>query len=164
MNTNIPDVSFRIIRVKDISYDVHEKMFVPSTPAEQMKVNLVCVLSFNTDTNYVILEITASYYYEKESVSNPFASITVQNVFQVEKVIRFVEDEDLYLPHMLISTLVGLSLSHTRALFSKSIDGTAYNNIVLPIINPVEFSRKVFPHMFRMEKQIPEIKVEDATP
>lgn len=143
-----PEVLFKIIRVKDLAFHLNEQMYDQSIPDDQRKVNLICELRFNTDVNYVFLDIIASYFYEKQTAENPFASITVQTVFQVDKLISFVRGDDLYLPPLLIVTFVGMCLSHTRALFSKAIDGTAFTSVILPLIYPMDFARKVFPHMF----------------
>ncbi len=51
----------------------------------------------------------------------------------------------------MIITLVGLSVSHTRALFLKRLSGTALQENILPILNPAEMAKQFFPEMFQGE-------------
>lgn len=141
-------VSFRIIRVKDIAFSVNEKIYAPPSEGKNIQVRIDCTLSSNPESSLIIIEIMAFYYYDDSPNQDKLASITVQSFYDIVELKKFFIEEELMLPPNLITTLVSISLSHTRALFSKSIDGTAYNGNVLPIINPEEFAKYVFPHMF----------------
>lgn len=141
-------VVFRITRVKDIAFNVNEKLYRPPTEKKNTKVRIDCELSSNPNSPIIIINIIASYYYEDSVDQEQLASINVQNIFEIPEIKRFFIEGELMLPPNLIITLVSISISHTRALFTKNIDGTAYNGNTLPLINPEEFAKYVFPHMF----------------
>lgn len=148
MSTNI---TFRILRVKDISFTVNEILYDPNYPTDKTQVRVNCELKFNVEDNYVIIEMIPSYLYEypdREIKEHIFATITVHNTFLFNDVKSFMKGDQLYLPTEVLVSLIGISISHTRALFSKSLDGTAFNGIVLPLIDPLEFSRQIFAYMF----------------
>lgn len=140
-------ISFRIIRVKDISFNINENFFKPEKTPNDIKITINCELKTNVEVDFIIIEINSFYHYHPD-LENQLASITVQNAFNVPNLRRFNNDDKLLLPHSLLITLVSISLSHTRALFSKSIGGSAFNDMVMPIINPDEFTRSVLPQMF----------------
>lgn len=148
------NIAFKVLRVKDISFWANETFYDPKYPANKTQVRVNCELKFNTDANYVIIELNPVYIYEypdKEVKEHIFASITVHNAFEVNDVKSLVKDDQLYLPTQFLVTLMGISISHTRALFSKNIDGTAFNGIVLPLIDPLDFSKQIFSYMFDEE-------------
>lgn len=142
------EVVFRITRVKDIAFNVNEKLYKPPTEKKNTKVRIDCELSSNPDSTIIIINIIASYYYEDSVNQEQLAIINVQNIYEIPEIKKFFIEGELMLPPHLIITLVSISISHTRALFSKNIDGTAYNGNTLPLINPEEFAKHVFPHMF----------------
>ena len=145
------NITFNILRIKDISFWVNEIFYDPKYPADKVQVRVNCELKFNADANYVIIELNPLYFYEypdQDIKEHIFANITVHNTFAVNDVKSFIKGDQLYLPTEVLVTLIGISISHTRALFSKNIDGTAFNGIVLPLIDPLEFSKQIFPYMF----------------
>lgn len=148
------NITYKIIRVKDISFSVNEILFDPKYPTDKVQVRVNCELKFNADANYVIIELNPVYLYEypdEEINERIFATIIVQNAFAVNDVQSLIKDGQLYLPTNLLVTLIGISISHTRALFAKTVDGTAFNGIVLPLIDPLVFSRQIFAYMFDAE-------------
>lgn len=151
-------LSYRIMRVKDISFNVNENFLNPQKEPEQIKVSLNAELKTNFEFNVIIIEIFASYHYEGLP-QNHLASITVQNVFNISNLSNYNIDKRLKLPPNFVITLISLSISHTRALFTKNIDGTAFNGLILPIIDPAVFSKSVFPTFFDGQGLLQEVEV-----
>lgn len=146
-------IVYRILRVKDISFSVNEVMFNPNYDVTKMQVRVNCELKYNAEANYLILEMNAFFLYEYPDREDIFADIVVHNVFEIANIKEFIQDTKVILPERLLVTLMGISLSHTRALFSKNIAGTAFNLLILPLIDPLEFSRQIFPYMFGIKDE-----------
>jgi hypothetical protein len=142
------NLTYRVLRVKDTAFSVNEILYDPAFTLSKTQVRINCELKFNIDVNYVIFELNPLYLYEYPDKEEIFASINVHNAFEVNDVKSFIKDGKLYLPPALLITLMGISISHTRALFSKSIEGTAYSGIVLPLVDPVAFCKLLFAYMF----------------
>lgn len=144
---NYEPIEYRILRVKDTFFEVNEELYNPSYLPGQTQVRINCEIKYNIEANYVILALNAIYLYEIPGSEIIFANIIVQNVFEIKKIARFVKEADLILPRKVLIPLLGFSLSHTRALFSKNIDGTPFNGLVLPLIEPLALAVSLFPHM-----------------
>ena len=144
-------IEYRILRVKDISFEVNEELYNKSYSPEQTQVRINCEIKYNTEANYVILALNGIYLYVVDEKDQIFADIIVHNVFEIKNIIRFVKGTELILPPKILVPLMGYSLSHTRALFSKCIDGTAFNGLTLPLIEPIAVATSLFPHMFEIQ-------------
>ncbi|RYD83142.1 MAG: hypothetical protein EOP53_01695 [Sphingobacteriales bacterium] len=145
-------LTFKILRVKDTAFSVNENLHAATLSREKNQVRIDCDLKYNTDANLVMLELNAKYFFNNEDgTEQEFAGMTVHNSYEIANVIRFMDNDNLYLPTHLLIMLVSISISHTRALFAKSLDGTAFNGIILPVIDPAGFSRHVFKEMFEHE-------------
>jgi len=140
--------AFKVVRIKDVSFQVNENLFNHQKDPNLIKVNINCELKSNPEYSIIILEIFASYYYSDAKEGEILSSILVHNAFDILDLKRFFHGNVLRLPPDLLITLVSLSISHTRALFSKSIEGTVLGGIIMPLINPEEFSKTIFPDMF----------------
>jgi len=140
-------ITFRILRVKDTAFTINENFYLNDKSPTDIKVSVNCELKTNIDVNLIIVEIFAFYYYDT-LVENQLASIIVQTAFNITDLKNYETEQRLKLPPHFLVTLVSISLSHTRALFSKNIDGTAFNGMIMPLINPEEFSKSIFPEIF----------------
>ena len=106
-------------------------------------------LSFNVEKKTVILNARVFYHYEDAPPDKILVDTTVQNVFEIEDLQKFIMDgNDLKFPQSLITTLVSLSISHTRALMTQRISGTVYQDNIMGIIDPEKLAQHFFPNMF----------------
>jgi hypothetical protein len=70
-------------------------------------------------------------------------NINISNIFDVKSLGDFLNEKDniLYLPPAFEASIIGISLSHTRAIFITKCAGTFLQNAVMPILNPTEFMK-----------------------
>ena len=151
-------VNFKIKRIKEISFAVNERLFVLPTLDNIIQCRLNCEFNFNVDFNSLFIDLQAFYYYQKSLNEEQLANIKVQNIFEVIDLKKYFVEGELLLPAHFIVTIMSMSIAHTRALFSKNTDGTAFGNIVMPIINPTEFSKTLFPKVFETESVSKNVK------
>ena len=75
----------------------------------------------------------------------------MQNVFFIANIRQFLKDGILNLPSDLLISIVSLSISHTRGLFAQNLAGTAFNDFMLPITNPIDAAKHFFPSIVNRE-------------
>ena len=70
--------------------------------------------------------------------------IQLENVFEIKDLKLFFNDKEnkLNLPKQFQGILIGISLSHTRAMLISKCAGTFLQNAILPIMNPSDFLPK----------------------
>ncbi len=75
--------------------------------------------------------------------TNIGSNINISNIFDVKSLGDFLNEKDniLYLPPAFEASIIGISLSHSRAIFITKCAGTFLQNAVMPILNPTEFMK-----------------------
>lgn len=135
-------ILYSIRRVKQLSCMINE--FQAKDGTFEFLVNYNQKLGYNP-VGFVDFILQASYVYAKYP-DEPIASISVQTVFELSNLKRFIKpDNSLSLPRKFLATIVSISVSHTRALLAVQTAGTVYNEIILPIGNPYEMANVFFP-------------------
>lgn len=142
-------ITFKIIRVKDTSFSVTETAWNPTIPVEKKQVRISCEIRYNLDSEILMLEMMPSFLYMKDDESEDiYATMIVHNAFEVKDLKRFMDGEILYLPPHFLVTIVGMCISHSRALFLKALEGTPFTGTIMPVIDPVAFCKQAFKYMF----------------
>ena len=145
-------IFFAVKRVKDIHFSINEQLYVPD-PNKIVKIELGERIGFDFEMNLVnfILRIFFHYVEEPEIL----VDFQVENLFEVDNLIRFRnKDGIIILPPQLITSIVGVSLSHGRALLLKNTAGTRWQEIILPIANPMDVAKYFYPYMFQPEQHV----------
>ena len=130
-------------RIKEISFQINEAL-VTTTPL--FKSEIALQFAFNLDTNIVDIGIRVFYRYENST--DELAFIIVQNVYEVPNLKQYEDDGKLSLPQIVLVNLIGMSISHTRALFAARLAGTKLNDGILAIAPADEVARHFFPYIF----------------
>lgn len=140
------NIFFTVKKVKDIYFAVNEQCYV-SDPTKIVKVELGERIGFNLELNLVNFILRVFLHYVGEPAL--LVDFHVENIFEVSNLIQFRnKDEIMILPPKLITSIVGLSLSHGRALLSKNTAGTRWQDILLPVTNPEDVAKSFYPYMF----------------
>ena len=145
------EITYGIRRIKDIYFQVNEFLLDKENPSKKLKIELNQNFSVNNEHNLVNCTIGIYFHYQDTPQNIILAEIKVENVYFVNslKDITNKNERGDYLPPQLIVSLLGLSISHSRALFSKNLAGTAFQNVFLPISNPLHIAKHFFPEEFK---------------
>ena len=139
-------VEIIVKRIKQISFRVDESAKLNNEfDKTDAGVELDFISGFNVEKDYVAFTLRVRYILP--NINNQiFIETEVVNSFGIKDLKRFIriEGEDPLLPMEVLTTIVGLSISHTRALLSASLSGTVYNNTVLPIFDPFIVTQHFF--------------------
>jgi hypothetical protein len=132
-----------IKKVKQLSFGIDESAEVPA--ADDINVQIEQNLSFSEkdDTIVLLLNITFS----SKSTEKILMNGIVQNVFMVKDVRRMIDPKNrevLNMPDGVLSTLLGISISHSRALLAQSAMGTSFQDIYIPLVNPDQLAKELF--------------------
>jgi hypothetical protein len=150
MNNN---TELSVKRVKDFYFAINERLYI-ADPTKVIKIELGHVLGFNVPLNLCNFTLRIYLHYI-ENPENILADIQVENIFEIQDLAKFqLENKLVVLPSQLITAIVSMSLSHGRALLLKNTSGTVFQEVILPITNPVEVSKHFFPYMFKEEQTI----------
>ncbi|HVU94843.1 MAG TPA: hypothetical protein VHE34_06440 [Puia sp.] len=152
----IPTIGIK--RIKEISFQIREDLLLDSS--RTILIEIGQNLSFAIDEGLVSFALRFYYHFaeEREPILVDF---TVQNVFEIPNLQRFIfERGELKLPPVTISNIVGLSISHGRALLAKQLSGTVLQENLPYIVDPANVARHFFPRMFDVQTA----QKADATP
>lgn len=134
-------ITFSVYRVKEMASALNENNYNPELV--DYKINYRHHLTYSP-VGFVNFSIYVTYFYIGHE-EKPLFLIEVQNVFSVEGIGRFIDSERrLDLPIEFLTTIVALSISHTRALLAARTSGTVFQEIVLPVVNPREMAETFF--------------------
>jgi hypothetical protein len=149
---DITPVYVSVKRVKDIFFSINEQLFVPD-PNKIVKIELGQRIGFSIEGNLVNFILRIFYHYVGDS--EILVDMHVENLFEVSNLKDYLSNEEvMLLPPKLITSIVGISLSHGRALMFKNTIGTKWEEVVLPVTNPEDVARYFYPYMFNEESKI----------
>lgn len=157
-----PEVLLSINYIKEISFFVNEgrvinEQHLPTNERKEILVQMTAIIAFNLIENIVKFTPKAWYHY-KDSPEAELASIEVENTFKIVDLKNFInKDNKIDFPSGTWVSIVSLSISHTRALFTKHLAGTALQMVMMPIMNPYDVAKQYFPESF---EKIPTESVE----
>lgn len=140
--------TFGIKRIKEFSFLINESLAVADKPVH---------IQFQHKTHYYadkdVVDLTLRVYYSYDTNNPPdtiLVDFQVQNLFEVKELKKFQNSNSEYiLPQNLIVSMLSVSISHLRALMAKNIAGTAYQENIIPIVNPIEVAEAFYPNMFQ---------------
>jgi len=94
------------------------------------------------DKNLFIVAVYLRVFMDKEKKTE-LANIDIDNVFELADLINYYDKENnlINLPGNIESSLIGISLSHARAIFITKSAGTFLQDAILPVMNPGEFMK-----------------------
>lgn len=132
-----------IKKVKQLSFGIDESVEVPD--ADDLNVLIEQNLSFSTkdDILFLLLNITFS----SKSTDRILMNGIVQNIFVIKDLKRMVDPKKpdvINIPDNILSTLLSISISHSRALLAQSAMGTAFQDIYIPLVNPEQVVKELF--------------------
>ncbi len=148
-NTNQPvPIKLDVVAIRDLSFSIREDLFISG---KSCKVNFNQLTSFNIEENLVFFDLTVRFHYPNDEEATAL-SLHVQNIFMVETLKQCINaDDKLILPKNILIAIVGMSVSHTRALLARHTAGTAYDGSLLPIVDSKEITKVFYPKIFADE-------------
>ncbi|HVX50140.1 MAG TPA: hypothetical protein VHB48_08275 [Chitinophagaceae bacterium] len=143
-------VGIQIKRIKALSFFINESLARFDVP---YKIEFSHSVSVNDELSLLFFTLRVFYYYpDKEGKANDLLlDLHVQNVFQVHDFKNYLQEDitKIALPPDVWITIVGLSMSHTRAILAQLTSGTILQDGIFPIMNVPDVAAKFFPDSFK---------------
>ena len=151
MPNNEINISFAIKKIAITNFYVDEDAY--NKDNLEMEISLTQNTTFEPEPDLANITLTFLYKYRggKESI----ASISVLNTFHIIGLKNFLQEDNTKttLPREVLTNLLGLSVSHTRALFAHSISSTKYKEgISLFIVDPSILVDALYPFIKQENK------------
>lgn len=136
-----------IKKIKEVEFFVNEDVNIE----DPLRINIGFELTTNFSLSEKTVELVLSTQFSNRPISNRpsgvvFMKIKVSNVFVVMELEQFLNSElkTFSIPDNVMVTFLSLSISHSRALLSKSALGTKFAELYIPIVNPIEIAKQLF--------------------
>lgn len=138
---------FSVRKISVVGSHINEKLY--RQKGEVVRVNYNQLLTYSP-LGLIDFTLGVSYLYEDKPNEILFAT-EVQTVFEIPNIKEYINAQTnaLTIPTDLLVMIVSISVSHTRALLARQCAGTIYNDILLPIVNPLEMAQAFFPERFK---------------
>jgi len=133
-------VELQIHRISQISFRMEEHLFKTD---EALGIRIDTKHDMDIDKNLFAITLRINFLYGSKQDEIVVQS-EIQNIFLIKDLKKYVKDNVLSMPDNAVITMMTLSISHARALMSKSMSGTLFNGILIPIADGSEVARKHF--------------------
>lgn len=135
-------VNIAIRKIKEIEFFVNEDVNIE----DPLKIHIGFELTTNFSLSEKTVELVLSTQFSNRPSGVVFMKIKVSNVFLVMELEQFLNSElkTFSIPDNVMVTFLSLSISHSRALLSKSALGTKFSELYIPIVNPIEIAKQLF--------------------
>lgn len=135
-------VNIAISRIKEVEYFINES--IELQPGAQVNINFQVTTNINLEESTVEMLLTAQF----SEITEGFVLLKIKtsNVFSVIELVDFYKPEsEIYdIPDNVMVSILGLSVSHTRALLAKNAQGTKFAGLYIPIVNPTDLFNQLF--------------------
>ena len=155
MSSNENEIfSFEIKRVKQIHLTINERLYINE---QNPKVTLGMSQTTEISLENNIFDFTLFVFLHYTGTPVPegiIADIKVQNIFHIPDIHRLKGESGTFIPNSILIPIVGMAISHTRALFYQALAGTLFENIIIPVTNPIDATNYLF-HKKEQQKEQP---------
>lgn len=131
------DIQYGIRSIKEISYLINDS--IPVTEKD-LQLSIANKVEFNGKTNDIT--ITPLIKYSNAKLKKEILRIEISNVFEIKDMKKFQSKSKKVLfdfPEDFINSLIGVSISHTRALLARNTSGTKLEKFILPLFRSSDF-------------------------
>lgn len=134
------EIEYGIKSIKEVSYSISDSV---SVTEKELELSIATKVEFVVKTNEIIITPLIKYIDLKSK--KEILKIEVSNIFGVKNMKKFErknksEKATFDFPDDFINSLVGLSISHSRAFLSKNASMTKLEKFILPLIPPSDLS------------------------
>lgn len=150
MNNNENNhVLYSVHYVKEVFFIIREHL-IGTESGKEVLVQMIGQTGYNLEQNILNFSLKVWYHFRDEV--DELAAIEVQNTFNIPNLAKYVNsDSKIQLPPLTWAQIIGISISHVRALFTKNLSGTALQSVIIPVMNPLEVAQQFFPESFEIE-------------
>jgi hypothetical protein len=161
--TRKESIQIQIRRIKQLSFFVDEAWagMIP-----QSTIQFDFKSGFNFDNKFI--DCIIKIMYSNPATGQKFIQTEVQTIYGIPNIDKFLdENKSPDLPTIALLFIVGSLIAHARALLATSLAGTAYSDMLLPIVDTVAVAKQFFGDKIKdaeINHDVQVISAELATP
>jgi hypothetical protein len=139
--------ALRVKGVKESYFQMRDNLFVPD-PTKLVKIELYNAVGLNTDIRMMNLMIGVYIHYDGSM--ERLADMQVNSFFELPFMDDYSrEGNNVVLPADILIDAIGVSISHTRAFFFQRLAGTPFQQVIIPLDDPIVVVNHFFPHIVK---------------
>ncbi|HSY62430.1 MAG TPA: hypothetical protein VK796_11160 [Cytophaga sp.] len=133
---------FEVMRILDCGFSIEEAINPqPGNVLIGYGMNFV----FDVENSWVQYGIRADF--KDNETKQSFMTGTVLTRFGIDNLSQFLDENDnVMFPEGSLEALFGIAFNHMRAILSKNVSGSKFQNIIVPVIIP----RDLFPELLQI--------------
>ncbi len=135
----IQNINIGIRKIRETEFFADDSITLSSDSAINFSFQLDTLV--RAESKELEMVLTVFYIVDEKQ----FLRMKTTNIFHiVEMDLLYEKEANSYnIPDNVLATMLGLSITHTRALLAKASLGTKFADIYIPIVNPTELMRNM---------------------
>lgn len=126
------------IDILEFSY-VHPKNTFPENASFRFETNIEQKVNLEKANIYVI----STFHIHCESTGEKLGNAVVSCVYGIENIKQFINENNVFeLPEQIVVLFNSISISTCRGVLFTLFRGTPLHSVVLPVIDPKEFTKQ----------------------
>jgi hypothetical protein len=131
-------IIFSITKVQETKFSIDETLYDVTVNAP-FKLDFNFSVGHNLESSQIVFTIVTRYLTQDGS---SFVEATVENGFHIQDLEEYLVNNIIEFPIETWAGVIGVSVSHSRALISHLLRLTPYKNCLIPLINPYELAKQ----------------------
>jgi hypothetical protein len=140
-NNDVFEIAIRKVRLRGFGIDDT----IEVNTINDFDINIEQQLSFSIPDEHVTLFLVTKFF--MKSTEKIVAHAIVQNTFAVKGLHKMQNKENpevMNIPDDILTTILSISISHSRALMGSALMGSKFEDFYIPIVNPKEVMIQLF--------------------
>ena len=137
------NIHVNIKSLRLLAFNMNESVELPFP--EQRIINLKHQIIYSMPDLTITMDLTISF---STPALQLFMECSVRNIFTVLELPSMLtpgNEDQINIPNNVLAVMLGLSVSHTRALMAQSALGSKFQDVLIPIVNPVDLVSQLIP-------------------
>lgn len=136
--------------IREIYFSVNDELYVPD-PNKLIKIELYHQMGVHEESKTINFMLGTYIHYAGSH--DRLADLKTNNVFRLPRLNDYKgENDDYTIPVPILLLIAGESIAHARALFAKNLAGTPYEQIIIPLGDPMQVVENFFPALLKNKK------------
>ncbi|MBL7127447.1 MAG: hypothetical protein ISS16_00505 [Ignavibacteria bacterium] len=137
----IKDISLLSLKI-ELKKELIDKEVSDKKTFQNHIFDVQCTNNTILNEGLIIIETNVNVFLD-ENKKIRLGNILTANIFEVQDLKEYYNKQEkrLILPEIFEATIIGLSISHTRAMFASRTAGTFLEHVYIPVLNPRDFLR-----------------------
>lgn len=137
--------AFTVHEIRVVYFSLNEMLFAD---LKNNKIKFEIARDIGANEERKLINLTMRVFLHFDQSNEILTDIKVKNIFHVGDLDQHINNDRLKLPSDTIVSMVSVAIAHTRALLANHLAGTPLDKTILPIVNPLLLSQKLFPDLF----------------